>query len=275
LVFGTISALEISPAGSAIYYAGTDDGRVWRSLNSGSTWSEISAGLPVRYVTRLTADPVDAGTVYVTLSGFGEDEHTARVYRSVDNGTIWSSISGNLPNVPVNDIVVDPTDRNVLYAATDIGVWVTRNLGVDWASLAPGMPLLPVSDLTLHSASRTLVAATYGRSQWKIDLSGLIAGVPAVRARSSLSLSDATPNPSRGTVRFALTLPHADRVDVAIYDVVGRRVRVLISGPVETGRREIEWDGRDEAGRRVGAGILFVRAASHDGMQVRRMTRVE
>jgi len=274
LVFGTISALEISPASSTIYYAGTDDGRVWRSMNSGGTWSEISAGLPVRYVTRMTADPVDAGTVYVTLSGFGEDEHIARIYRSVDNGTLWSSISGNLPDVPVNDIVVDPTDRNVLYAATDIGVWVTRNLGVSWMSLAPGMPLLPVSDLTLHSASRTLVAATYGRSQWRIDLSGLIVGVPAVKARSILTLSEPSPNPSSGAVRFALTLSHASHVDVGIYDVVGRRMRELIHGSVMAGRRELQWDGRDAAGRKVAAGIVFVRATSREGTQVQRIARV-
>ncbi len=69
--FGTITTLAISPVSPRIYLAGTDDGRVWRSRDAGSTWENISAGLPVRYVTRVTADPADSNVVYVTHSGFG------------------------------------------------------------------------------------------------------------------------------------------------------------------------------------------------------------
>jgi flagellar hook capping protein FlgD len=274
LVFGTISALAISPASSAVYYAGTDDGRAWRSLDAGSTWTEISAGLPVRYITRLAADPADVGTVYVTLSGFGQDEHVARVYRSLDYGTTWSSISGDLPDVPVNDLVVDPTSRSRLYAGTDAGVWFTQDVGSHWAMLAAGLPVLPVTDLTLHSASRTLVAATYGRSQWKIDVSQLPAAVPATTSRPMLALSAPRPNPSRGIVHFALARPFPGRVDVGIYDVVGRRLRSLANGSTQSGTVEFQWNGEDDRGRRVGPGIFFVRAASGDECRVQRITRL-
>src|SRR6185503_6062647 len=66
LTYGTITTLAISPVNASLYYAGTDDGRVWRSTNAGGSWTNISTGLPVRWVTRVTADPVSANTVYVT-----------------------------------------------------------------------------------------------------------------------------------------------------------------------------------------------------------------
>src|SRR5262249_6161087 len=86
LVYSTITALEIAPADTNRYYAGTDDARAWRTTNRGSTWTDISAGLPTRWVTHVTTDPTNASVVYVTLSGFTLDESAAHVYRSVDAG---------------------------------------------------------------------------------------------------------------------------------------------------------------------------------------------
>ena len=153
--------------------ATTDDGRVWRSLDAGANWTNVSAGLPVRSVTRVTADPGADSTVYVTLSGFGQDEHMAHVFRSTNAGNTWTSISGNLADVPANDLLVDPTDRNTLYLGTDVGVYVTRNLGATWFTLGQGMPLQAVLDLTLHAAS------TPARARW---------WRPRTGARSGLSI---------------------------------------------------------------------------------------
>ena len=69
LSYGTITSIDISPVSPLIYYVGTDDAQVWRSRDAGASWENISAGLPVRYVTRVTADPVDSMVVYVTHSG--------------------------------------------------------------------------------------------------------------------------------------------------------------------------------------------------------------
>ena len=101
--------------GWRIFCSGARGGKVWRSLDSGANWHDISAGLPRLSVTRVTADPIDAGTVYVTLSGFGVDEHLAHVYRSVDSGDTWSSIAGNLPDAPANDILVELSDHQMTH----------------------------------------------------------------------------------------------------------------------------------------------------------------
>jgi FlgD Ig-like domain len=275
LLYGTITTLAISPASGAIYYAGTDDGRVWRSLNSSGSWTEISAGLPVRWITRVTADPVSLGTVYVTLSGFSSDESQAHVYRSTNNGDTWTSISGNLPNAPANDILPDPSDPNTLYLATDLGVYITRNLGGTWYPFGTGMPLQAVFDLTLHQGSRKLVAATHGRSQWSIDLSTLPVAVGPASSPMRLALSAPAPNPSRAIARLDFEMATAGDADVTVFDGSGRRVRNLVSGARNAGRITLAWDGLDARRQRVGAGVYFVRAQVAGASVTRRLVRVE
>jgi hypothetical protein len=224
-------------------------------------------------VPRVTADPADPAGVYATFSGFSQDELASHVYRSTNRGGTWTSISANLPDVPANDIVVDPLDPQTLFIATDVGVYASRNRGQSWYPLARGIPLQTVFDLTLHSASRTLVAATHGRSQWRLDLAPLPTGVESVRP-TALRLAAPAPNPSRGAVETSLEVSAASPVDVSIYDPAGRRVRTLIDRTLEPGRHRISWDGSDERGTRR-PGVFFLRAVARDGVAVRRITLVD
>jgi photosystem II stability/assembly factor-like uncharacterized protein len=275
LTYSTVTTLEISAADTSTYYAGTDDAKVWRSTNRGGLWTDISAGLPQRWVTRMTADPLDPQVVYVTLSGFGADETTPRVYRSPNRGTTWTPIAGNLPNMPVNDLVVDPADTQRLYVATDLGVYWTRDQGAVWVPLGTGLPFTAVFDLNLHAPSRTLVAATHGRSQWKLDLTAAPVAVEPTSTPGRLSLSAASPNPSQGETRLTLELVERSQAEVAVFDAAGRRVRTLLAGGLEPGRHLVIWDGMDAGGERAGAGVYFVRARVAQGEATRRVVRVE
>ena len=275
LVFGTLTTVAISPADTLVYYAGTDDGKVWRSANAGGVWTDITAGLPTRYVTRVTPDPVSATTVYVTLSGFGSDEHLAHVFKSTDSGAHWTSISSNLPDAPANDLVIEPTDPNTMYLATDVGVYATRNGGTGWYPLGAGMPIQTVADLTLYSNGgvRRLIAATHGRSQWTLDLTTLPVGVPPAGPLAALELGSPTPNPSRAAVRLALDLPAAAAIDAGGFDLAGRRVASLATGALSAGRHDLVWNGRDAAGRAVPAGVYFARVTSRLGTRSRAIVR--
>jgi len=279
LVYGTITTLDISPVNANLYYAGTDDGRVWRSTDAGSNWLSIWAGLPVRWVTRITADPVDGNVVYLTLSGFGIDEHVPRVYRSTNRGDTWIPIDSNLPDAPANDILADPADNYTLYLATDVGVYASRNRGQSWFPLGTGMPVQTIFDLTLHAPSRTLVAATHGRGQWKLDVSQLptdVAVNPQPAAPQMLRLGLPVPNPSRGAATLVFEAPAGTRwAQVAVYDARGRHVRTLLDGAAAPGARRINWDGRDGAGRRVAAGAYFVRARAGGAERIQRLIRID
>ncbi len=275
LRYHTITTLDISPADPQSYYAGTDDGRVWRSIDAGATWTNISAGLPLYYVTRVTADPVAPGVVYACLSGFGQDEQSPHVFRSTDRGDTWTPVAGNLPDAPANDLIVDPGDPNTLFLATDVGVYVTRNLGGEWSPLGLGMPLQAIFDLTLHQPSRTLVAATHGRSQWKISLDALPLAAGPTATPGRIALSAPAPNPSRGAARFALALPGAGTAEVTVFDAAGRRVRSLFSGAAGPGSLPLAWDGLDARGHRAGAGVYFLHARASGSTVTRRLVRVD
>ena len=276
LVYSTITTLAIAPSNSSYYYVGTDDGRVWRSKNAGALWSNVTAGLPLRWVTRVAADPVNPEVAYVTLSGYNQDDFGAHVYRSSDAGDHWSAIDGNLPDAPSNDVVIDPNNSSRLYLATDVGVFTTQDLGLHWYALSRGMPVVPVVDLTLHNPSRTLVAATHGRSQWKLDLAQLPVAVADAPRPARLALRSVAPNPSRGEVRFTLELSEAGRVTATLYDALGRRIATPLERRLEPASHMFVWDGRDAAGRRVRAGAYYLRIALDDRASiVRRLVRID
>jgi hypothetical protein len=133
---------------------------------------------------------------------------------------------------------------------------------------------VPTVDLTLHHASRTLVAATHGRSQWKLDLSNMPVAVGPGPPAPRLALSAPSPNPSRGETRLTLELPAAGPVEAAVFDVLGRRVRTLERGAREAGATVLRWDGLDDRGRRVEPGAYFVRAVARDEVATRRIARL-
>lgn len=273
--YGTITTVAISNADSMLYLAGTDDGKVWRSQNGGGLWEDVSAGLPGRYVTRVAADPADPQVVYVAHTGFGQDLHDPRVFRSANRGTTWQSISGNLPDAPVNDLVVDPDLPGTLYAGTDLGVFVTRNLGQTWTPLGGAMPVQPVWDLELHEASRKLYAFTHGRSAWSLDLGSVSLSVPRTISASGLELSPPSPNPARGAARLQLSLDASAQVHVTVFDAAGRRVRELARGALGSGVHVLAWDGRDERGARARAGVYFVRASDGSTTRTQRLVLAE
>lgn len=271
LTYGSLTTMAISAADTSVYWAGTDDGKLWRSTNRGSTWTDLSAGLPGRWVTRVTPDPADPQVVYASVSGFTQDAQAAQLFRSADQGATWSNISANLPNVPVNDIKVDPTDVHTLYAGTDLGVWVSRNTGGTWYALGAGMPLQSVLDLKIHDATRQLFAFTHGRSAWKIDLSALPAAGVAPAPAPALALSSPWPNPAKSAVRIALDLGRACTAQVVVWDVMGRRIAVLHDGPLAAGRHELGWDLRTPGGAHAAAGVYFVRATAGGATRTQRL----
>jgi len=163
-VNGTLTTLAVSARDADVIWAGSDDGLVHVTDNGGTSWTDVSAALPDRWITSVRTDPLARDTAYVTLSGFRWDESMAHIYKTVDLGLNWAPISGNLPEAPVNDLVVDPQNSLRLFAATDVGVYQTYDGGLSWSVLGQGLPNVVVPSLALDEAERKLVAGTFGRS---------------------------------------------------------------------------------------------------------------
>ncbi|MEM6327622.1 MAG: glycosyl hydrolase [Bacteroidota bacterium] len=217
LIFGTITTIGVSPADSRRIWAGTDDGRVW-TTSDGSTWTNVSAGLPTRWVTRATPHPTDPLSAVVTLSGFRWGEDASRVYRTSDGGATWTDIASGLPDIPANDALYDPADPQRIFLATDVGTFWTRDSGATWDVLGGALPMVPVTDLDLEG--RSLVAATYGRGMFRLDLDALVStDTPPEAGALALTVS---PNPARDRATLRVSLARPAEVAVRVFDVRGR-----------------------------------------------------
>ena len=174
--YHTITTLAVSPHYNEFILAGTDDGHVHLTINGGNSWQDISGAIPVRWITRVSFDPHDDATIYATLSGFRWDEPLPHVFMSSDLGESWQSISSNLPELPVNCIILDPEREGNIYLGTDSGVFFSSNAGASWESWTHNMPKVPVTDLKIHNPTRMLICGTYGISVFALNLDQALLG---------------------------------------------------------------------------------------------------
>jgi photosystem II stability/assembly factor-like uncharacterized protein len=173
LVYGTITTIDQSSLNSSVIWVGTDDSRLWVTTNGGTNWANVAGNLPDRWCTRITADIYDTAAAYVAFSGYRHDDLLPHIFKTTNYGASWADISGNLADIPVNDILPDPLHRDRLYIGTDFGMYYTNDGGVSWLPLGDNHPICPVFDIDLHAATRKLVSGTHGRSMYAYDLNQL------------------------------------------------------------------------------------------------------
>jgi len=167
--YQTITALEESVFNPKLLYAGTDDGRLWRTKDGGLNWEDIrSDPLPVRWVSRIVASKYNFGTVYVSQTGRRDDDAAVYLWRSTDFGSTWEDISANIPAGPVNVIREDPEEKDILYLGTDVGVYVSKNAGESWEVLGD-LPCTYVHDLAIQARENLIIVATHGRGMFVLD----------------------------------------------------------------------------------------------------------
>ena len=264
----TITSISESPVKAGILWVGTDDGKVQVSQNHGGAWSDVTpalaaAGAPVdRWVSRVFASSHDAATAFVSKSGFRNDDFRPFLYRTTDTGRTWTSISGNLPAAPINVVVQDRKNANLLFAGNDLGVYVSINGGGHWTRLKANIPTVAGHDLTVHPRENDLVIATYGRAVWAGDitpLQELTADVLAKpfhlfavepKARYNFSVQGMNyhlfgdkylevPNePEALVVQYSLGADATGQAQVTVADASGRAVR-QVPGPVRAGLNRV------------------------------------
>jgi photosystem II stability/assembly factor-like uncharacterized protein len=175
----TITSISESPLRAGTIWVGTDDGKVQLTQNHGGTWTDLTPALtaaganPERWVSRVFASPHDAATAFVAKSGFRNDDFAPYLYRTTDFGKTWTAIAGNLPRAPINVVVQDRKNRNLLVIGNDVGVFFSVDGGAAWTQLKANLPTVAVHDLTIHPRENDLVIGTYGRALWTGDITPL------------------------------------------------------------------------------------------------------
>lgn len=187
--FNCITSVAVSPVNANVVVVGTGGGLLWQSTNADSaspTWTEIdSSTMPSRFITQVVFAPNSATTVYVTYSGFNEDDPRGggHLFRSTSIGSAaptFTEIDGQnggskyftLPDLPTNSVVVDPKAPSVLFAAADYGVYVSPDSGAHWFRVDTNLPHSEVYMLAYNPTTNGIVAATHGRGMWQLRLPG-------------------------------------------------------------------------------------------------------
>jgi uncharacterized repeat protein (TIGR01451 family) len=168
----TISAIGVG--GGQAVYTGSLDGFVYISTdaqaNDNPTWTRIDKTLPRRPVTQFSVDPSNYRIAYAAYASFdaATPKTPGHVFKTTDGGSSWVNITGNLPDSPVNSVLLDPSYANTLYVGTDVGNFVTYNGGVNWSSLGTGFPNSAIWQLDLDPSHRVIAAGTHGRGAFRI-----------------------------------------------------------------------------------------------------------
>ena len=166
VVGDTIYAGWCGPCNPPTFVSGID-------TNEGGTWHTITAdNLPQRFVAAVITDPSDAAHVYAVYNGYSRrwipGGGVGHVFESTDGGDTWTDISGDLPDVASDDLVLS---NGKLVLATDIGVFIAdagQGAGTSWARFGTGLPNASTNDLTVTPDGSAIVAATHGRGLWQI-----------------------------------------------------------------------------------------------------------
>ena len=290
-VYNTIFYVVESSHERGTIWVGTDDGLVQLTRDDGKTWTNVTPkGLLEGQVNAIEVSPHDKATAYVAFTRFKFNDNVPHLLKTTDYGRTWSDIAGGLPQeYPARVVREDPARRDLLYAGTETGVWMSFDGGQRWQPLQRNLPHVPVTDLKIHHGD--LVASTEGRAFWILDDLTSIEQMSDAAIKSDVFLFTPRPaprvsgdaNPPRGepgatgknpplgaTIRYWLgARPDSERqLRLQIIDTLGAVVRTFSpsagpaagdSGagergsalPPDGGLNQFVWDMRSDAPTRV------------------------
>lgn len=275
----TIISLAESPLQPGILWAGTDDGKLHVSMNGGEKWKSVIENVPklpaYSSVSHIEPSRTSAGVAYCSFDRHMLDDFRPFVYKTTDFGRTWTNVTGNLPEKAYVWVIrEDPMNPNIVYAGTELGLYVSLAQGKQWMRLhMNNLPTVSVHDILIHRRENDLILGTHGRSIWIFDdvsflqeLTSDILARPAYlfSVRPTLryntkptryGIGDKVfrgPNPPYGAlITYHLQKkPAKDTVmSLEILDSQGGLIRTIKKFPKKKGINRTSWDLRIEGPR--------------------------
>jgi photosystem II stability/assembly factor-like uncharacterized protein len=261
--YDTVFTIAESPVQKDLLWAGTDDGLIQVTRDGGKTWTNVTPSTKIlpewSLISLIEASPHDAGTAYVAVDRHKNDDLHAYIYKTADFGRTWTKISTGIPDgAYVHAVRQDPKNKNLLYAGTELGVYVSFEDGAHWQPLQLDLPMTPVTDLWVKDDD--LAVSTNGRSFWILDdvnplrqLTPQLASqdvilytpAPTYRFNFPEAVDKRRPvgeNPPNGLmVPYYLKEAPKDEITLNIFDSAGKPVRHYSSKPKRRSQQPPEW----------------------------------
>ena len=295
--YSTIIAVSESPIKPGLVWVGTDDGSLQLTRDNMATFADVGKNLPglppdhFHWVLRVVASAFDSATAYVAVDGHRSNDLKPYIFVTKDFGRTFTSITNGLPafgNVQV--VTEDRKNRNLLFAGTEFGLYVSTNAGQSWQKFMNNFPTVRTDDILVHPRDGDLIVATHGRGLWIADdITALQQLTPAVMAADA-TLFDIRPavawltdrklgqqvtgqqlfqgeNAPRGAhISYHLRSAATGDVRITITDITGRVIRT-ITGTKDAGINRVLWNlaptptgdalgGRGGGGGGGGGGIV-------------------
>ena len=167
--YGTLSYIIESPHEKGVIYTGSDDGLVYLTKDAGAHWQNVTpAGLAECLINAIEVSPYDKATAYIATTRYKFNDHTPGLYKTTDYGKTWAKINTGIPMGAFTRVVrEDPERKDLLFAGTELGIYISWNGGKEWLPFQLNLPVTPVTDLKINQGN--LIAATSGRAFWILD----------------------------------------------------------------------------------------------------------
>jgi photosystem II stability/assembly factor-like uncharacterized protein len=230
---------------NVIYMVTGSSARAYRTSNamadpSSVSYSRIDEGLPRVYLGRVTVHPTNPDIAYVGTAAFS---NVSGVYKTTDGGNTWTHMRGgseetSLPLIPVGAIAIYEKNTDIVFAGTDIGVYISYDAGENWAPYGDGLPNVVVDDLKI-TPDDIMYAATHGRGMW---MTSIVLDSKDVPKPLVIALGQNYPNPFNPSTVIPFTLSQAEHARVRLYDSRGRLVRTLLDERRDAGEHTLQFD---------------------------------
>ena len=167
--YGTLSYIMESPQEKGVIWTGSDDGMVYLTKDGGDHWQNVTpSGLQECLINAIEVSPHDKATAYIATTRYKFNDHTPGLYKTTDYGKTWVKINNGIPGNAFTRVVrEDEKRKDLLFAGTELGIFISWNGGKEWLPFQLNLPITPITDLRIHKDD--LIAATSGRSFWILD----------------------------------------------------------------------------------------------------------
>jgi photosystem II stability/assembly factor-like uncharacterized protein len=277
--FETVISLAESPRQANLIWAGTDDGNLQITTDGGKNWNNVVKNVPKMpadsSISHVEPSRINAETAYIAFDRHKFDDYKPYVFKTSDNGRNFTNITGNLPEKAyVHVVKEDLRNPNLLYAGTELGLYVSYNNGGSWTELnLKNLPRVAVHDIVIHPRDNDLILATHGRSLWVFDDAAPIQQMSSAILQSPTHLFDVRPayrfttrmsrygigdklfrgaNPPQGAI---ITYYLRDKPDektqlkLEISDASGKKIAEVKNLPKEKGLNRASWNLSYEGAR--------------------------